>query len=78
MCESVKLTKNADLNKYKYSGYRKGFDSRFEFSLTDGSIGIIFGIIFRVDMSSSVHIDNKIKCILILCEGPTQGLDNIT
>ena len=29
-------------------------------------------------MSSSVHIDNKGKDILILCEGPTQGLDNIT
>ena len=27
-------------------------------------------------MSSSVHIDNKNKDILILGEGPTQGLDN--
>ena len=29
-------------------------------------------------MSSSVHIDNKGKDILILGEGPTQGLDNTT
>ena len=29
---SVKLTKNADLHNYKYSGYIIGFDSRWEFS----------------------------------------------
>ena len=29
-------------------------------------------------MSSSVHIDNRHKDILILGEGPTQGLDNTT
>ena len=46
------------------------------FILTDG-----FGkncIIFGVDMSSSVHVDNKEKYILILGEGPTQGLDGTT
>ena len=32
--------------------------------------------IFGIDMSSSVHIDNKNKDILILSEGPTQGLDD--
>ena len=31
-------------------------------------------IIFGADMSSSVHIDNKKKDILILGERPTQGL----
>ena len=35
-------------------------------------------IIFGADMSSSVHFDNKNKDILILGEGPTQGLDNTT
>ena len=35
-------------------------------------------IIFRADMSSSGHVDNKGKDILILREGPTQGLDDIT
>ena len=29
-------------------------------------------------MSSSVHADNKKKDILILCEGPTQGLNDTT
>ena len=32
---------------------------------------------FGADMNSSVHIDNKNKYILILGEGPTQGLDDI-
>ena len=34
--------------------------------------------IFGVGMSSTVHIDNKNKDILILHEGPTQGLDDTT
>ena len=33
-------------------------------------------IIFGVDMSSSVHIDNKNKDILIVSEGPRQGLND--
>ena len=33
-------------------------------------------IILGADMSSSVHIDNKNKDILILGEGPTQRLDD--
>ena len=32
-------------------------------------------VIFGADMSSSVHIDNKGKYILILGEGLIQGLD---
>ena len=31
-------------------------------------------IILGVDMSSSMHVDNKKKYILILVLGPTQGL----
>ena len=74
---SVKLTKNADPDKYKYSGYGIGFDSRSEFSLSDGSIGKNV-IIIGVDMSSSVHINNKEKDFLVLDTGPTQGLDDVT
>ena len=29
-------------------------------------------------MSSSAHVDNKNKDVLILSEGPTQGLDDTT
>ena len=57
---SVKLTKNADLNKYKYSGYGIGLNCCSEFSFTDGDFGKNV-IIFGADMSSSVHIDNKKK-----------------
>ena len=62
---SVKLAKNADLDKYKYGSYSIGFDS-----LPDGSMGKYI-IILGADKSSSVHIDNKRKDILILAEGPT-------
>ena len=34
---AVKLTKNADFDKYKYSGYGIGFDAHGNFSLSDGS-----------------------------------------
>ena len=33
-------------------------------------------IIFGVDMSSSLHVDNKKKDIFILGKGPTQGLEH--
>ena len=72
---AVKLTKNADPDKYKYSSCDIGFDSRLVFSWTDESTGKDI-IIFGVDNSSSVHIDGRNKNILVLAEGPTQGLDN--
>ena len=72
---SVKLTKNADLDKYKYTGYGIGFDSCSEFFFTDGSNGKSV-ITFGADTSSPVHVDNKGKDILILGEGSTQGLDD--
>ena len=67
---SVRLTKNADLDRHKYSNYGHGFNSGSEFLFTDGNIGKnIFR--FGADLSSSVHIDNKNKDILIIEEGPT-------
>ena len=74
---SVKLITNADPDKYKYSGYDIRFDSRSEFSFTDGGMGKNV-IIFGADMSSSVYNDNKGKNILILGEVQTQGLDDTT
>ena len=71
---AVRLTENADINKYKYFGYGTGFDLRGAFLFPDSSFAQNV-MIFGVDMSSSVHIDNKKKYILILGEGPTQGLD---
>ena len=70
---AVALTKNADIDNYKYSGYGIGFDRRSSFSFPSGGFGQNV-IIFGADMNSSIHIDNKGKDILILGLGPTQGL----
>ena len=69
------MGKNAGPNKYIYSGFGIGFDSGSLFSLSNFDWGKKV-IIFGVDMSSSVHIDNKEKDILILGKGSTQGLDD--
>ena len=74
---SVRLTKNADLDKYNYTDYAIGFDSRSELSLPDGTMGKNVTI-FGADMSSSAYVDNKGIDILIIGEGPTQGLDDTT
>ena len=70
-----KLTKNADIDKYGYSGYVIGFDRHGSFSFPGTGLGWNV-IIFGVDMSSSTNIDNKKKDILILGKGPTQGLEH--
>ena len=70
---SVTLTKNVDIDKYKYSGYGTGFDRKGSFSFRRGGFGQNV-IIFGADMSSFPHIDNKGKDILVLGRGPTQRL----
>ena len=69
------MTKNADIDKYRYSGYGIGFHRHAYFS----SPGIGLGqnvILFGVDMSSSTKIDNRKKEILFLGKGTTQGLEH--
>ena len=61
---AVDLTKNADIEKYGYSGYGIGFDRRGSFSFPGGGFGQNV-LIFGVDMSSSAHIDNKKKNICL-------------
>ena len=72
---AVNLTKNTDIDEYKYSGYGIGFDRRSNFWFSSGGFGQNI-IIFGVNMSSSAHVDNKKKDILILGKGPTQGLEH--
>ena len=58
---AAKLVKNADIDKYKYSGYGVRFDKCGTFSVANR-----FGrnvIISGVDMSSFIHVDNKKKDI---------------
>ena len=72
---AVRLTKIAEYDKYRYSDQGIGFGRRGSFSFPSGGFGIDV-IVFGVDMSSSVHVDNNKKNILILGKGPTQGLEH--
>ena len=49
---TVTLTENADIDRYKYSGYGIGFDRHGRFSFPGTGLGRNL-IIFGVDMSSS-------------------------
>ena len=77
MFGAAKLTNNADIDKYKFSGYGIGFDARGSFLFPNSSFGQNV-IILRVDMSSYAHTNNKKKNILILGEGLTQVLEDAT
>ena len=68
---AVKLTKNSYIKRDKYSDVVVDLteEELFHFLVVD------LVVIFRVDMSSSVPIDNKKKDISVFGEGPTQGLD---
>ena len=77
MFGAIKLTKNGDIDKYEYSGYGIGFDSKGTFSHPNGTTDVNV-IIFGAGLCSSVHAKNKTKRILILGEGFTQGLEDTT
>ena len=73
---AVSLTKNADIDQCKYSGYGIGFDRKEEFSFGKG-----FGrnyIILGAGMSSSSHANNKKNNILILGKDFVQGINGTT
>ena len=72
---AVTLTKNADIEKYWYSGFGIRFDKTSSFSFPGSGFGQNV-LILGVDMSSSAHIGNKKKDILVLGKGPTQGLEH--
>ena len=59
---ALKLTENTDIDKYKYSGYGIWFDSRRTFLFPSDKFAKNV-IIFGIDLSSSVHADNKKKKI---------------
>ena len=72
---AVALTKSADVGKYRFSCYGIGFDRRSAFLFQ----GVGYGqnaLIFGADISSSAHINNRKKDILVLGKGPTQGLEH--
>ena len=76
MFGAVSLIKHIGIDEYKYSEYGIGFDKRGTISIGNG-----FGrncIISGVDISSSAHVDNEKKDILILLEVSAEGLDGTT
>ena len=73
---AVSLIKHIGIDEYKYSEYGIGFDKRGTISIGNG-----FGrncIISGVDISSSAHVDNEKKDVLILLEVSAEGLDGTT
>ena len=57
---AVTLTKNADIEKYRCSGYGIGIGRRSSVSFPSGGFGQNV-LIFGADMSFSMHINNKKK-----------------
>ena len=76
MLGAINLTKNADVDQHKYSGYGIGFDRTGESSFGNG-LGRNC-ITFGADMSISVHANNKTNNILVLGKDFTQGINGIT
>ena len=71
---AVSLTKNANIDHYKYSGYGIGFDRKGEFSF--GTRRFARNVtILGADMCSSVHSNNKTRSILVFGKDFTQGID---
>ena len=74
LLSAVKLPKNADIDKYKYSGYGIGFDSKGRFThLSRGYDKNV--IIFGTYLSSSTHANNKTRYILFLGKDFIQEID---
>ena len=72
---TVKLTKKEHIEKYGYSNYATGFERHWIFSYPSGGTDRNV-VIFGVDMSSSIRINNRNKDILFLGKGPSQWLQH--
>ena len=81
---AMQITKKADTNKYDYKGYGICFDEGGTFShkiTEDGCVNTTMGrntIIFGVDMSSSIHANNRANHIYVMGEGLIQGINDTT
>ena len=74
---AVEITKKADVDKYKYSEYGIGFDTKGSFTHPDGGCGRNV-IIFGADLSNSKHPNNKTRNILVLGRDFIQKIDGTT
>ena len=72
MFGGVALIKNADIDKYGYSGYGIGFDRKSSFSFLGEGFGQNL-LILGAEMSSSTLIDNKKKTYRFLEKDQRKG-----
>ena len=72
---AVNLSRNADIDKHKYSGYDIGFDLGEIFLFPNGKLTRNL-IISAAVISSSVHIVNKKKDNFVPSEGLRQVLED--
>ena len=70
-------TANSDTDKWQYSGYGIGFDSKCEFTHLDGGSGKNV-IIFGADLSNFRPATNKTQSVLILGHGLKQKINDTT
>ena len=71
---AVKINKNSDISKNKFEGYGICFDEGGTFTkgnITNGKNVIIFG----VDMSFSIHANNRANNIYVLVDFLVQGIN---
>ena len=80
----MKITKNTDYSKNKYTGYGLCFDEGNAFGQTiregnfDHTTNARNALIFGADMSSSVHATNRANHIYVMGKGFVQGIKDTT
>ena len=73
---AIMITKNGDIDKYKYSGYGLVFDSKGVLLYPTGSFGNN-AVIFGVEAIGSIHVSNLTNNILVLGKSFTK-INNTT
>ena len=81
---AMQITKNADTSKYNYKGHCICFDEKSQFghTITEGGFAHTTNgrnvLIFRADMSFSVHATNRANNIYLMGDGLKQGIHDTT
>ena len=74
---AMNITKNTHVDKYEYSGYGIGFDSKGSYTHPDRGYGKNVTI-FGSDLSNSKHANNKTKNVLVLGQDFIQKINDTT
>ena len=76
MFGAASLTKNPDIDQFKYSGYGIGSSRKDEFDFGNGC-GRNF-IVFGANLTNSPHVNNKKNIIFVLGKDFTLGINGTT